>query len=306
MTAILNAIRKHLGGVIFSLILSLAALRGIQVMSAQPQPPKVASPYLSYGRFYLERSIPAAKPSYYSESEWQKESDDDRKTYWRCDYPVFSGGKAAAVINRTLRENMLALSTGKEPPLKEQISAESAAEDLIASYLEELRESGSQSPFHVSVTGSVLLNKPGLLTVRMDAHLDCGGAHGLDPIRVFVFNSNTGSRLKLADIFVPRSDGRLSTLIERAFRRKHKLSDRDPLDKPKGDFPGLTEKRLSSTENFALGDKGIIFVYHEYEIACYAFGSSEILVPWGELQPILKEDFKAQLAAAFAPQKKVQ
>ena len=101
MTAILNAIRKHLGGVIFSLILSLAALRGIQVMSAQPQPPKVASPYLSYGRFYLERSIPAAKPSYYSESEWQKKSDDDRKTYWRCDYPVFSGGKAAAVIRQS-------------------------------------------------------------------------------------------------------------------------------------------------------------------------------------------------------------
>ncbi len=303
MTAILNAIRKHFRGVIIALIIITAALSGFQVMSAKQLHPHTELSHLSCKRFRFERSLPIAKPSFYTQSEWQKASKDDRKTYWRCDYPVFSGGKAAEVINRTLRENMLALSTGKEPPLKEQISAESAAEDLIASYLEERRESGSQRPFHVSVTGSVLLNKPGLLTVRMEAHLDCGGAHGLDPIRVFVFNSNTGAQLKLADIFVPRSDGRLSTLIERAFRRKHKLSDRDPLDKPKGDFPGLTEKRLSSTENFALGDKGITFVYHEYEIACYAFGSSEILVPWSELQPILKEDFKAQWTTAFAPQK---
>ncbi|NMW20422.1 MAG: DUF3298 domain-containing protein [Chlorobiaceae bacterium] len=270
------------------------------MIGANQEPLRAGNPNLGYRRFIFERSIPIPKPSYYSNSEWKKQSGDDRKTFWRCDYPVFTGGPASTLINRTLKKYMLTVATNQDEPPKIPISPESAAEALIASYQKERRESGSELPFQVAVKGSVLLNKPGLLSVRINAHLFFGGAHGLDPIKLFVFNSNTGSQLNLADIFVPQFDARLNSLINRAFRRKNGLSTMDQLDHPKGGYFGLSIKQLNYTNNFALSNDGMIFVYNEYEIAAYANGPTEILIPWSELHPLLKEDFKAQYAITFA------
>ncbi len=303
MTGFSNTLRRCLRCVTFSSVILLVALWSIQVMGANQEPPRAGNPNLGYRRFIFERNIPIPKPSYYSDSEWKKQSEDDRKTFWRCDYPVFTGGPASTLINRTLKKYMLTVATNQDEPPKRPISPESAAEALIASYQKERRESGRELPFQTAVKGSVLLNKPGLLSVRMDAHLFFGGAHGMDPIKLFVFNSNTGSQLKLTDIFVPKFDARLNNLINRAFRRKNGLSPMEQLDQPKGGYFGLSVKQLNYTNNFALNNDGMIFVYNEYEIAAYANGPTEILIPWSQLHPLLKEDFKAQYAAAFAPQK---
>lgn len=303
MACLSNIIRRCLWGVIFSLTILLSVIWSIRVMGAKQEPLRAGNLNLGYRRFCFERSIPIPKPSYYSLSEWKKQSVDDRKTFWRCDYPVFTGGSASTLINRALKVYMLTVVTNQDVSPKKSFSPESAAEALIASYQKERRESGCELPFQVAVKGSVLLNKPGLLSVRMDAHLFFGGAHGVDPIKLFVFNSNTGSQLKLADIFVPKFAARLNNHINRAFRRKNGLSTMDQLDQPKGNFFGLSVKQLNYTNNFALSNEGIIFVYNEYEIAAYANGITEILIPWSELHPLLKEDFKAQYAAAFSPKK---
>lgn len=296
-----KAVHRFLQGIPVVLTFLLAAFWCVREIDAVAAPSKAQTPYLAYERFRFERSITIPKPSYYTESEWRKQRGDDRRTFWRCDYPVFAGGHAARRINRTLRQYVYAVSTWQDVPPVRPGTLKSAAEELIKDYLEQRRTlGGSQGPFHVEVNGSVLLDRPGLLTVQITAHLDRGGAHGLDPIKVFVFDSNTGSQLKLADIFVPKFDSRLNRLIDRAFRKQQGLSANDPLDRPKGGFFGLSVKQLTYPDNFALGVDGITFVYNEYEIAAYAYGPTELLIPWTELRPILKETFKARYAAAFA------
>jgi hypothetical protein len=300
MTAQSKAARRFFRGFTVALTFLLAAFCGIREMDARPVPPGAQPPYLAYQRFRFERGITIARPSYYTGSEWRKKSADDRRTFWRCDYPVFSGGHAATRINRTLKQYVYAVGTWQDVPPVRPGTFTSAADDLIKSYLEQRRTSGIQGPLRVEVNGSVLLDRPGLLTVKMTAHLDGGGAHSLDPIKMFVFDSRTGSQLKPADIFVPKFDSRLNHLIDRAFRKQHGLSANDPLDKQKGAFSGLSEKKLTYPYNFAVGVDGITFVYNEYEIAAYACGPTEILIPWAELRPILNEGFKARCPAAFA------
>ena len=301
MTGQSKAVRRLFRGIAVAFTFLLAAFCGIREIDARQAPSKAQPLYLAYERFRFERSITIAKPSYYTESEWRKQRGDDRKTFWRCDYPVFAGGHAATRINRTLKQYVYAVSTYQDVPPVRPGTLKSAAEDLIKDYLKQRSTPGGiQRPFQVEVNGSVLLNGPGLLTVNMTAHLDCGGAHSLDPIKMFVFDSNTGSKLKLADIFVPKFDSRLNRLIDKAFRKQNGLSATDPLDKPKGDFFGLSEKKLTYTHNFAVGVEGITFVYNEYEVAAYAYGPIDILIPWAELRPILKEAFKARYSAAFA------
>lgn len=295
-----KAMRRCFQGIAIAFTFLLAAFYGMREIDAKHAPSKAQPPYLAYERFRFERSITIAKPSYYTESEWRKKPGDDRKTFWRCDYPVFAGGQGAARINRTLKQYVYAVSTWQDVPPVRPGTLKSAAGELIRNYMDDRRTLGIQMPYQVEVKGSVLLNKPGLLTVTVTAHLDCGGAHSLDPIKVFVFDSRTGAQLKPADIFVPKFDSRLNSLIDRAFRKQKGLSGNDPLDKPKCDFFGLSVKQLAYPDNFAVGVDGITFVYNEYEIAAYAYGPIEVFIPWAGLRPILKDAFKARYAAAFA------
>ena len=42
------------------------------------------------------------------------------------------------------------------------------------------------------------------------------------------------------------------------------------------------------TDNFALTKDGLKFVYNPYEIAPYAMGQQEIVIPYSELKSLLK------------------
>ncbi len=45
------------------------------------------------------------------------------------------------------------------------------------------------------------------------------------------------------------------------------------------------------SENFILGDETITFVYNPYEIAPYAMGSTELIIPFSDIEKLLKNSF---------------
>lgn len=44
--------------------------------------------------------------------------------------------------------------------------------------------------------------------------------------------------------------------------------------------------------NFYLAEEGIIYVFNAYDIAPYAMGETEILLPWSDVAPYLKDEFQ--------------
>ena len=46
------------------------------------------------------------------------------------------------------------------------------------------------------------------------------------------------------------------------------------------------------SENFILGNETITFVYNPYEIAPYAVGSTELIIPFGDIKDLLKNSFE--------------
>lgn len=263
-----------------------------QMMTPQTatQPFTAGPPYLNHEQFRFERTWPAPQPSYYSDQEWSEKSEEERQIYWKCDYPLFTGSKSATAINQTILEYILRIGSMPDYPTQPH-TVEDAAEALHAKYQKEMRETGNAIPFQFSASGTVILNQPGLLTVRIEGHQYYGGAHGMEPVQFFVFNSETGARLTLADIFKPDFDAQLNSLIDKAFRRQNSLSPTDQLDKQTSNYNALQVKELTHTDNFTLSRVGIGFMYNEYEISSYAYGKTEILIHWHELLPILKDEF---------------
>jgi len=284
--------RNRLIAIAILLAFILVAVWVWQMMTPQTatQPFTAGPPYLNHEQFRFERTWPAPQPSYYSDQEWSEKSEEERQIYWKCDYPLFTGSKSATAINQTILEYILRIGSMPDYPTQPH-TVEDAAEALHAKYQKEMRETGSKIPFQFSASGTVLLNQPGLLTVRIEGQQYYGGAHGMDPVQFFVFNSETGALLTPADIFKPDFDAQLNSLIDKAFRRQNGLAPNQPLDEGNGDYPGLMVKELSYTDNFAADAEGMTFMYNEYELACYAYGKTDILIPWNVLLPILKDEF---------------
>lgn len=103
------------------------------------------------------------------------------------------------------------------------------------------------------------------LSFYTEEYLYLGGAHGHTLVRVGTISRATGRILKVGD-FV--ADG------ERAALKK---ALRDGAVKALGGAEHL-QSEVDVTENFYLAQDGLHFIYNEYEIACYAAGSVEVVI----------------------------
>ena len=104
-----------------------------------------------------------------------------------------------------------------------------------------------------------------------------GGAHGYTSVQVSTVDRKTGRKYKLADIIPESQRGELLRKVREdiAIRRYGAKSYAEWRARKKIAF--FEEPQL--TENFYFDDQAIHFIYNQYEIACYADGIIEAIVP---------------------------
>ncbi|MCG8343150.1 MAG: DUF3298 and DUF4163 domain-containing protein [Chlorobiales bacterium] len=218
------------------------------------------------------------------------EEDGKNETYCKVNYPVFSDSDHAEAINRYLL-GWIADSTALSsvPGDSVSITIEELADNFFAEYETVRKEFPVSWPYQFELTGSVLLNRSGLLTVDLSYYAFTGGAHGNSYTEYFVFDTMTGKRLGLNDVFEDGFEERLNKLIDSRYRKMKGLSLKDRLDGEKG---MLFENYIHFNNNIALTGRGVSFFYNNYEIAPYAVGPTKIDLPYSELKVILRPKFR--------------
>lgn len=108
------------------------------------------------------------------------------------------------------------------------------------------------------------------LSFRAEEFCYRGGAHGMTTITVGTLDRKTGQILKL-DHFVPAN--RLTAVEKLLYEGVlKKIGGKDHL-----------QGEVRPIENFCIEKDGLHFVYNEYEVACYACGAIEVVVPLSAL-----------------------
>ncbi len=126
------------------------------------------------------------------------------------------------------------------------------------------------------VRGKVANVQDEILSYSVEQYAYTGGAHGVTTHFYYNYDLETGQLLTEADFFVEGYAEILTPLLlENLAVAEDVLADYD------------TEKILPNN-NFYLSDEGITFVYNPYEIAPYAYGETEILIPWDAVKEIRK------------------
>lgn len=104
-------------------------------------------------------------------------------------------------------------------------------------------------------------------------------AHGMTYLRSLTFDTKSGKRYNLSDLFKPNSDyiGRLSRLI------KKQITERD--------ITTLSEfNKIKSNQEFYIADKVLVIYFQLYDLVPYAYGFPMFPISVYDLQDIVVED----------------
>jgi hypothetical protein len=106
-----------------------------------------------------------------------------------------------------------------------------------------------------------------------------GGAHGMRNRDYYVFSLGDKRQLSLGDILLDEARPALDNLVEAALRKQMGIPDWIPLSEQ-----GFFEDTPNKLEDFFLTPEGLGFQWDPYEIAPYAMGIIEIVIPYDALQ----------------------
>lgn len=110
-----------------------------------------------------------------------------------------------------------------------------------------------------------------------------GGAHGSYTVSYYLIDKNTAKLIKEPEIFSNYSEDKVSELIVQALTEKYG-------DDLKSVVFDINDIRPNG--NFYFSDKGLNYLYNEYEIAPYSSGMIEALLPYDTINNLLNTEYK--------------
>ena len=133
------------------------------------------------------------------------------------------------------------------------------------------------------IRNTILFNKGNIVSQVINTYEYTGGAHGSSTTRGLIVDLHTGDRIEFGDVFYDNADQQVSDLLLSNLLLTRNLPDKEALYEI-----GFNFDELYLTDNFIVDDKGVTFIYNQYELGAYVLGAVEIFVPYWEIVPYMK------------------
>lgn len=160
---------------------------------------------------------------------------------------------------------------------------------------EELKALSSSHQISLMIKPKILQSKGSLATVVLNSSSYLGGAHGSTAQHYYNFDLKNQKQIQLNDLLLPKQKATLDKLAHDAFKAwivDSKLAN-DPKEYEEA-WP------FQVTDNFLLGEQGLILQYGEYEIGPYVVGLPRLVIPFDQLKGVLKPEYLPQVEAPAA------
>ncbi len=202
---------------------------------------------------------------------------------FKINYPVFTGLPQAA-LNSLTNEIAKSVSTGN--PELDSLSFHEEGKAFIAEYESFVAEYPDNTlGWSFDATVDVALNSDSLLSLVATYESFTGGAHGSYGTHFINLNPKNGKKITLSDLLKPGYEPALTKLGEEAFRSSLELKDSILYSEEGYEFP---DGVFTLNDNYGFTNQGIRFVFNIYEIAPYALGSQDFVIPYEKIKDWLK------------------
>lgn len=217
------------------------------------------------------------------ESEDGCNADTIPCAYYEVNYPEFTG--LDTVVETTLRKLIDAAVSMGNPEADGQ-TMKQIGEEFIKDYENFKKDIPDASGgWHYSANVTVEILTDTLLSLSTQEEYYTGGAHGGYGTYFININPSTGKEFTLNNLLKAGYDEPLTILAEKTFRKVREIPDTASLNENYFEFP---DDKFQLNKNYGFKKEGIVFFYNSYEIAAYAAGPTEVLIPYEELREWLK------------------
>jgi len=143
------------------------------------------------------------------------------------------------------------------------------------------------SSWFFELTIGVLLNSPGLMSMRVHKLEFTGGAHANPWTTYLNLDLKSGRQLILDDLFVGDYESELLMVAESQFKEATNLNQDSSLAETSFEF---SSGDFMLPQNFSIGKRGISFHYNPYDLGPFALGAISFEIPYDNLTSMLNKD----------------
>ncbi|TKC02676.1 DUF3298 and DUF4163 domain-containing protein [Pedobacter cryotolerans] len=193
-------------------------------------------------------------------------------------YPVFKN----EALNKHIQRQVLNYFSDEDPSI---ISYQEIANSFIRGYDSFFKDNqNTPQSWFLIIDVRVLQQSSNYIALKY-LHGDyAGGAHPNSSITFINFNPKTNQPLTLDSLIENDQKPKLLAVAETIFRKNEKLTPTEPL----ADKYFFDQGKFALAQSFYVNDKGLVFLYNPYEIKAYAYGTTELIIPFNQLQGIAK------------------
>ncbi|GJQ31945.1 MAG: hypothetical protein HBSAPP04_07840 [Ignavibacteriaceae bacterium] len=209
-------------------------------------------------------------------------SPNDTLLVFILEYPDFDDSGDNKKLGKFLNQQVMKIYT--------DTSFGSSDFTKVVEELKSFREDSEGSPFAAGwyIEKKVSYDSPvsGIGSLTFSGYQYLGGAHGGSWVYYNNYDLKKQKKLKLTDVMVKNYQKTLLGIGEKIFRGLKGLTPDQSLE---GEF-WFDNNKFHFNNNFLFTKEGLVFYYNEYEISCYACGTTELLIPWKDIKTLVKKD----------------
>lgn len=170
----------------------------------------------------------------------------------------------------------------------EEIPDDGALQHLIEGFFSMHKELLAEFPeapawYTVEANDTILLNDGKVLSLAMNGYSYTGGAHPNYVLAAVSFDALSGRRIEMSDLVTDQEA--LAKIAEEYYRKEKAEAFEEGFDFAP-DWPFVLPTA------YALTADGIYMAYMPYEVAPYAIGSAEFVIPFSEIKHLLKPQWQ--------------
>ena len=194
--------------------------------------------------------------------------------------------KLSRAINTAIEEEIIGLLTFADS--LEVTNIDEAIKSFTQGY-NELKEvyPDETIPWEANIQAEVSFENRQVLSIKLDSYLFTGGAHGYAATQFLNFDMDKGQEIDTKALFKDLLAFR--SFAESKFRKQEEIPEKVPINSTGFMFELDT---FYLPENIGLTPKGILLLYNQYEVASYADGQIELLIPFREVKKFVTPGMK--------------
>jgi hypothetical protein len=205
----------------------------------------------------------------------------------KIEYPLFSGNnnnKSIDAINENIRLQLL------QPILDE--GEYDSLDTLIDAFFNEFNSvvnetAGPVQGWQIERIMKIKNQSDKILAIEYSDYSYLGGAHPNSFVTYSNYNLLDGELVSLDDCFTNGYEKKLNSIAEKIFRKQKQLKPDEDLNSAGYWFD---ENKFEINDNFAILNDGLLFYFNAYDIAPYAMGPTEMILPYSEVKQLILSD----------------